>query len=96
MHSTEAQLIHNTVTRAQGQCAPATSGAAADHLIHLLKDRAAVVAAEEAPAGKQQASPCASRSVMTLPATHSHARCQAVCPAPNLEVLFTPGFSHLP
>lgn len=30
----------------QGQCTPATSAVAADHLVHLLKDRAAVVAAE--------------------------------------------------
>lgn len=36
----------------QGECTPATSAAAADHLVRLLKDRAAVIAAEETPHGE--------------------------------------------
>lgn len=31
----------------QGKCTPATSAVAADHLVRLLKDRTAVIAAEE-------------------------------------------------
>jgi hypothetical protein len=31
----------------QGKCTPATSAVAADHLVRLLKDRTAIIAAEE-------------------------------------------------
>lgn len=44
----------------QGKCTPATSAVAADHLVRLLKDRAAVIAAE-APgkaAGDTQCETC--------------------------------------
>lgn len=63
----------------QGQCTAATSAVAADHLVHLLKDRAAVIAAE-APGNacvgtRAESSLCVSQS----PSLHAPSFLQLRC-----------------